>query len=280
MRALVRAVRDRAARSHGVWRPRGGVSGRRSHRHCCRQHHRYPRAPSPPRPRGGGDRRPSGRPRAPSGARQIRSAPHQGPLRMGSGGACDPRRLSTVGGRRRREGAGVKPLLTGRDHIDALARALQTLRDDVSRIERWAVDLAQVLERGGRLLACGNGGSAAEAQHLTAELVGRYRDDRLPLSAIALHAETSALTAITNDYGADDVFARQVMAHGRRGDVLVLMSTSGRSPNLLRAAEAGRRAQLAVWAMTGPRPNPLADLVDDALTVDGGSTATVQELHL
>jgi phosphoheptose isomerase len=170
---------------------------------------------------------------------------------------------------------------TGQSHLRALSDALGSCGARLaSTSDTWGRQLAELLPRGHRLLVAGNGGSAAQAQHLTAELVGRYRDDRPPLSAIALHAETSSLTAIANDFGADDVFARQVMAHGRRGDVLVLMSTSGRSPNLLRAAEAGRRAQLAVWAMTGPRPNPLADLVDDALTVDGGSTATVQELHL
>ena len=108
--------------------------------------------------------------------------------------------------------------------------------------------------RGGRLLAAGNGGSAAQAQHLTAELVGRYRDDRPPFSAIALHAETSSLTAIANDYGADELFARQVEAHGRRGDVLVLLSTSGRCRTCCggRGRRGGRG--LAVWALTGPAP--------------------------
>ena len=95
------------------------------------------------------------------------------------------------------------------------------------------------LAAGGRLLAAGNGGSAAQAQHLTAELVGRYRDERPGYSAIALHADTSTLTAVGNDYGFDSLFARQVTAHGRPGDILILLSTSGRSPNLLAAAEAG-----------------------------------------
>jgi phosphoheptose isomerase len=170
---------------------------------------------------------------------------------------------------------------TGLSHVRALADALSTCAGRlVAEADDWGRELAQVLSRGHRLLAAGNGGSAAQAQHLTAELVGRYRDDRPPLSAIALHAETSSLTAIANDYGADDVFARQVSAHGRPGDVLVLMSTSGRSPNLLRAAESGRAGGLTVWAMTGPRPNPLAGAADRVLAVDGCSTATVQELHL
>src|SRR3712207_9363710 len=96
-----------------------------------------------------------------------------------------------------------------------------------------------------RLLAAGNGGSSAQAQHLTAELVGRYRDDRPPFSAICLTAETSSLTAIANDYPPEELFARQVEAHGRPGDVLVLMSTSGRSPYIVAAAERGRRGRTA-----------------------------------
>ncbi|WP_461030995.1 D-sedoheptulose-7-phosphate isomerase, partial [Streptomyces sparsus] len=120
----------------------------------------------------------------------------------------------------------------------------------------------------------------AQAQHLTAELVGRYRDDRPAYSALALHADTSTTTAIANDYGVDEVFARQVRAHGRRGDVLVLLSTSGASANLLPAAEAAREAGMAVWALTGPVPNPLAAGCDEALSVSADSAATVQELHL
>jgi phosphoheptose isomerase len=170
---------------------------------------------------------------------------------------------------------------TGRTHVMALVEALSTCGDRLAaEADAWGRQLAKVLSGGHRLLAAGNGGSAAQAQHLTAELVGRYRDDRPPLSALALHAETSSLTAIANDFGADEIFARQVTAHGRPRDVLVLMSTSGRSPNLVRAGQAGRRGGLSVWAMTGPQPNPLADLADRVLAVDGCSTATVQELHL
>ncbi len=132
----------------------------------------------------------------------------------------------------------------------------------------------------GRLLAAGNGGSAAEAQHLTAELVGRWCRDRRPFSAIALSAETSSLTAILNDYGPEEVFARQVEAHGRPGDVLVLLSTSGSSSNILHAAKRGHELGLRVWALTGPAPNPLAGLADRTLVVDAPSTAAVQEVQL
>ncbi|WP_078891966.1 D-sedoheptulose-7-phosphate isomerase [Streptomyces sp. NRRL S-350] len=166
-------------------------------------------------------------------------------------------------------------------HCAALEQAVRTLRgDQLPLLTGWGQALAGLLPAGGRLLAAGNGGSAAQAQHLTAELVGRYRGERPAFSAISLHAETSSLTAIGNDYGFQEVFARQVSAHGRPGDVLVLMSTSGRSPNLLRAADIARARGLGVWAMTGPAPNPLAGRADETLAVAGETAATVQEVHL
>jgi D-sedoheptulose 7-phosphate isomerase len=165
-------------------------------------------------------------------------------------------------------------------HVAKLAAALQSSGGQWRTAERWGRQLAYVLPDGGRLLVAGNGGSAAQAQHLTAELVGRYCLDRDPFSAIALHAETSAVTAILNDYGAEELFARQVRAHGRPGDVCLLMSTSGRSSNIVSAAHAARERGLTVWAMTGAAPNPLADFADDALCVDAVDTATVQEIHL
>jgi D-sedoheptulose 7-phosphate isomerase len=167
-----------------------------------------------------------------------------------------------------------------RDHLDELIAAAQAFGPCIDLADRWGARLAAVLDAGGRLLAAGNGGSAAQAQHLTAELVGRYRDDRPPFSAICLTAETSSLTAIANDYAPEELFARQVEAHGRPGDVLVLLSTSGRSPNIVTAAERGRRVGMQVWSFTGPGPNPLADAADEALCVDATYTATVQELHL
>lgn len=166
------------------------------------------------------------------------------------------------------------------DHLEELRIATERFAPCIDRADGWGTRLAEVLDGGGRLLAAGNGGSAAQAQHLTAELVGRYRDDRPPYSAICLSAETSSLTAICNDYPADELFARQVEAHGRAGDVLVLMSTSGTSTNILAAAERGLRAGLEVWAFTGPQPNPLAATAHESLCVEARFTATVQELHL
>jgi D-sedoheptulose 7-phosphate isomerase len=172
--------------------------------------------------------------------------------------------------------------LTGADHVASLTAALGSLTAQLPTLDRWGRLAADVLcgENRGRLLAAGNGGSAAQAQHLTAELVGRYRADRPPFSAICLTAETSSLTAIANDYPADELFARQVEAHGRPGDVLVLLSTSGRSPNAVAAARRARDCGITVLAMTGPAPNPLAAVADDAVCIESPWTATVQECHL
>jgi phosphoheptose isomerase len=128
-------------------------------------------------------------------------------------------------------------------------------------------------------LAVGNGGSATLTQHLTCELVGRYCDDRPAFSAVALCADGPSLTAIVNDYGAEQAFARQVRAHGRSGDVLVALSTSGRSPNILAAVAAAQEHEVTTWALTGRGPNPLADRCHDAVCADASATATAQEIH-
>jgi type III pantothenate kinase len=165
-------------------------------------------------------------------------------------------------------------------HCDEVRVGMASLQQQAGLIRAWGERLATSLTGGARLLAAGNGGSAAEAQHLTAELVGRFRQDRRPLSAIALTAETSSMTAILNDYGPDELFARQVEAHGRAGDVLVLLSTSGLSSNVVHAAKRAHDLGIEVWSLTGPAPNPLASLSDEALTVQAPSTAAVQEVHL
>ncbi|WP_307506093.1 glycosyltransferase [Clavibacter sp. B3I6] len=164
-------------------------------------------------------------------------------------------------------------------HLDALGPVLDALRTHAPRLTAWGSEMADRMSHGARLLAAGNGGSAAEAQHLTSELVGRFDGDRRPFSAIALHSESSAVTAIGNDYGFDEVFARQVHAHARSGDIVVLLSTSGRSVNLLKAAAAARAAGATTWAMTGPGPNPLVEACDDHIALDGPS-ANVQEAQL
>lgn len=165
------------------------------------------------------------------------------------------------------------------EHIGEASQTLDSLRLQSAVLARWAQTLAHRLASGARLLAAGNGGSAAEAQHLTAELVGRYDGERRPFSAIALHGDTSAITAIGNDYGYDEVFARQVRAHARPGDVVILLSTSGKSPNLVAAAQAAHEVGALTWALTGAGPNPLSAAVDEAVTLEGRN-CHVQEAQL
>lgn len=163
-------------------------------------------------------------------------------------------------------------------HLADLAVALEVVRRHADEVVRWGDELHGVLDAGGRVVVAGNGGSAALAAHLTGELVGRFAGERRPLSAVWLGADQIALTAIVNDYGADAAFARQVEAHARPGDVVLLLSTSGRSRNVIAAAEMAARVGARCWSMTGSRPNDLANISDRVLDVPG-STAVVQEAH-
>jgi D-sedoheptulose 7-phosphate isomerase len=137
----------------------------------------------------------------------------------------------------------------------------------------------QTLRNGGRILVCGNGGSAADAQHFAAELVGRFERERNAYAAIALSTDTSIITALANDYGIERIFSRQVQALGRPGDVLVAISTSGNSPNVLEAALAAREKGMKVAAMTGEGGGRLGPLADVLLAVPSKRTARVQEIH-
>ncbi len=131
-----------------------------------------------------------------------------------------------------------------------------------------------------KVMLCGNGGSAADAQHLAAELTGRYVREREPLGAVALTTDTSALTAIANDYGYDQVFSRQVEALGAAGDVLIAISTSGKSPSVLRAVERGRAIGCRSIGLAGGTGGPLAAMVDLPLVVPVSETARIQEMHI
>jgi D-sedoheptulose 7-phosphate isomerase len=140
--------------------------------------------------------------------------------------------------------------------------------------------MAESLRGGGRVLAFGNGGSAADAQHLAGELVGRFRRDRAALSAIALTTDSSVVTAIGNDMGYDSVFRRQVEAHGRPGDVAVGITTSGRSPNVVQALQLARERGLVTMGLTGGGGGPLAGAVDYLIDVPHAETARIQEVHV
>ncbi len=139
---------------------------------------------------------------------------------------------------------------------------------------------ADSLRSGGKLLFAGNGGSAAEAQHFSAEMVGRFLKERRPLPAVALNTDTSAITAIGNDYGFEQIFSRQVQALGRKGDVLIAMSTSGRSKNILEAMKAARALGMVSIALTGEDPRDMKTLADIVLAVPSGHTPQIQEGHL
>ena len=136
------------------------------------------------------------------------------------------------------------------------------------------------LRHGHKLLIVGNGGSAANAQHIAAEIVGRYKQDRPAYAAIALTTDTSALTAIANDYGFEQVFARQIAALGKRGDALLALSTSGRSPNILAALTTARERGIVTIGMTGSRGERLGTLCDHLLVAPSDDTAVIQQIHL
>jgi D-sedoheptulose 7-phosphate isomerase len=140
--------------------------------------------------------------------------------------------------------------------------------------------LIGALRAGNKLLIIGNGGSAADAQHIAAEIVGRYKQDRPAYAAIALTTDTSALTAIANDYGFEQVFARQVAGLGRRGDVLLALSTSGRSPNILAALRTARECGLVTIGFTGSKGESLGALCDHLLVAPSDHTPIIQQIHL
>jgi D-sedoheptulose 7-phosphate isomerase len=139
--------------------------------------------------------------------------------------------------------------------------------------------LVRALERGGKILTCGNGGSAADAMHMAEELVGRYDRDRRSLPAIALTADSTLLTCIPNDWNFERVFARQIEGLGRKGDVLVCFTTSGRSPNVIRAIQTAKKRGIVTVALLGKGGGPTKGLADYEVIVDSNRTARVQEAH-
>jgi D-sedoheptulose 7-phosphate isomerase len=173
--------------------------------------------------------------------------------------------------------------LVVRAALDEAAAALERLRGDdatLSHIERAGELLAAVLGGGGRVFSCGNGGSMCDAMHFAEELTGRFRENRPGYAAVAI-SDPGHLSCVANDYGYEQVFARYLRAHGRAGDALLAISTSGSSGNVVAAAQAAKELQMRVIALTGREGAPLAGLADIALVTSGGRWADrVQELHI
>ncbi|RZA06084.1 MAG: SIS domain-containing protein [Proteobacteria bacterium] len=154
----------------------------------------------------------------------------------------------------------------------------QRQSEDVVRVAEL---MGQCISAGGKLLLCGNGGSATDSLHFSGEMIGRFLKERRPLPAISLAGDISAVTAIGNDYGYDMIFARGVEAFGRPGDILFAISTSGKSPNVLKAAQAAKKIGVKIVALTGGTGGPLAELADEHLCVKMGKTsAAIQEVHI
>jgi D-sedoheptulose 7-phosphate isomerase len=163
-----------------------------------------------------------------------------------------------------------------RDHLDTML-GVEALAAPVQR----AADLmARTLREGGKLMFCGNGGSAADSQHLAAEFIGRFVNDREPLAALALTTDTSTLTCVSNDYAFDRVFERQVIGLAKPGDCLIGISTSGNSANVLRAMEAARSRGVHCIGLLGRDGGALAPLCDPAIVVTATTTARIQEAHI
>lgn len=167
-----------------------------------------------------------------------------------------------------------------KNSLAAHRQVFDSLSAELSVIERCGALICAALENGKKVLVCGNGGSAADAQHLAAEFVGRYEKERRGLPSIALTTDTSALTALANDYSFERVFARQVEALANAGDVLVAISTSGNSPNVLAAVMAARQIGCATVGLTGAKGEKLASLCDAAVLVPAERTARIQEAHI
>jgi D-sedoheptulose 7-phosphate isomerase len=162
------------------------------------------------------------------------------------------------------------------DHLEVVRR----MEAQMPLLAAIAQAMTGVLHAGGKILWCGNGGSAADSQHLSAELVGRFRRHRRGLASIALTTDSPTMTSVANDYGFEAIFARQVAALGNPGDVLMAISTSGNSPNVIAALEAARAQGLVTVAFTGEGGGKIAPLADYVFSVDSRDTARIQEAHM
>jgi phosphoheptose isomerase (EC 5.3.1.-) len=163
------------------------------------------------------------------------------------------------------------------EHLDVAAKTAVHLKEDFMR---WYTVCLAALRRGNKLLFCGNGGSAADAQHLATEFTVRYKVNRPAIAALALTTDTSALTAIGNDYSFEDLFSRQIEAIGQPGDILIAISTSGQSPNIIKALKTAKNLDLIPTALSGKDGGQLVGLADPLLIVPSNTTSRIQEMHI
>jgi D-sedoheptulose 7-phosphate isomerase len=174
------------------------------------------------------------------------------------------------------------------DSVEMLLAKIRTLGSLLLQVEERHADsfaacaevFSSALKNGNTIFWCGNGGSAAESSHLAVELIGRFKNNRRPLPSISLNADTSALTCIANDFGYDEIFARQLEGLARQGDVLVVLSTSGRSENILRALIKAQEIGVVTIALLGKDGGQALDLAEHAIVIDSTETARIQEIHL
>lgn len=167
-----------------------------------------------------------------------------------------------------------------REQLEESAAVLRATAAQAPAIEAVGALLVETFRAGNKLLTCGNGGSACDAQNFADELVGRFRRNRPPLPAVALTVNTADLTSIANDFGFERVFERQLEAHAKRGDVLVAISTSGNSPNVLRALEAAKRLGVRTVGLTGETGGKMMPLVEHPIRVPSKEVARIQEAHI
>ena len=166
-----------------------------------------------------------------------------------------------------------------KNELDEHVENTQLLKKLTPKIHNLANNILQALQEGKKLLICGNGGSAADAQHFSSELIGRYEKERKSYPAIALTTDSSAITAISNDFGFDNVFSRQIEGIGKSGDILIVISTSGNSKNLIKAIETAKNKNIKCAALLGKKGGLILEMADLEITIDSNRTCRIQEMH-
>jgi D-sedoheptulose 7-phosphate isomerase len=168
-----------------------------------------------------------------------------------------------------------------RAHLKEHREVLDSIEDDSSdSILRFAKKIISVIRKNGTIFWCGNGGSASDSMHISAELIGRFKKNRIPLKSISLSSDISAITCIANDFGYDEIFSRQLQGLGKEGDILVAISTSGESQNIINAITTAKTKKISSYAFLGKGGGRAIRLVDDFVNINSNSTARVQEMHI